>query len=295
MGQYNSSVTRVWPVFDWLFALDPTGRCWLADLLQMGSLSGNVTQSFFRDAGSLLPELGHFGVVMPCPLARVLGSDRCNRLGNIRNAFERDFPPSGAFLRWLISNPEQLVWPRDTGGRERNFASHTEDKRRRLLAGELEARNEALSALDSVGAHGSRRKWWAFEGFTSVDCLLETETLLVFIEGKRTEGISSATDWFPRRNQIIRNLEVAREMAGDTKEYAVLICAEQYLELPETVWRESLPHLPACEIEELRRHYLGCATWEEISHRLCPDLRLPDMLDDALSVCAALRPEPIAS
>ena len=80
---------------------------------------------FFTSTGSLLPELGHFGVVMPGPLAKVLGADRCDRLGNIRNAFERDIPPSGAFLRWLISNPERLdLAVRYRGQRENLCRTH---------------------------------------------------------------------------------------------------------------------------------------------------------------------------
>jgi hypothetical protein len=38
-----------------------------------------------------------------------------------------------------------------------------------------------LSELGRLGASGSRRKWWAFEGFTSVDFFLETDALLLLI------------------------------------------------------------------------------------------------------------------
>jgi hypothetical protein len=37
MGEFNSSVTRGWPVFDWLFQSDPTGAAWLTRLLHLGS------------------------------------------------------------------------------------------------------------------------------------------------------------------------------------------------------------------------------------------------------------------
>lgn len=289
MGNFNSSVTRVWPVFDWLFTHDPTGDAWLHKLLMLGSLSAGSSPSIFMTPGRLLPELGLFELDMPGPLARVLGSERMKRFGKIRNAFERDIPPSGFFLRWLISNPGQLIWPRDTRGQERTFAVSTTKNRRRLLDGNERAKDEALAELDRLGACGSKRRWWAFEGFTSVDCLLETERLLVFIEGKRTEGISPATDWFPKRNQVIRNLEVAREMAGKSKEFAVLVCAEQNMDLPDSAWRRSLPHYSESEIDDLKRHYLGCATWAEIVEKLCPGMQLPDTLNEAVDFCAGLR------
>jgi hypothetical protein len=56
--------------------------------------------------------------------------------------------------------------------------------------------------------------WWRFEGVTRLDCVLMTENLVVTIEGKRTEGLSSSTEWYPARTQIVRNLEAARPPAG---------------------------------------------------------------------------------
>lgn len=289
MGNFNSSVTRVWPVFDRLLAADATGESWLGELLRLGHLAAHSSTAIFGGHGRLLTSLSQYENDLPAPLVKVLGSQRAERLSKIRNAFERDIPPSDAFLRWMIEHPDRLVWPRDKGGRERKFGASTTEKRRRLMDGDSAARDEALSELARCAALGSRRKWWAFEGFTSVDCLLETEHLVVFIEGKRTEGISSATDWFPGRNQVIRNLEVARESAGPAREYAVLLCAEQPIDLPDEVWDASLPHFSPAQIYELRRHYLGCATWQAIRQRLCPDLILPDKLDDAVDLCVALR------
>jgi hypothetical protein len=90
------------------------------------------------------------------------------------------------------------------------FSRSTLEKRSRLLAEESAVRDEALKELTKVGAAGSKYKWWAFEGFTSVDCWLETETLLLLIEGKRTDTVSASTDWYPIRNQVVRILEGAQ-------------------------------------------------------------------------------------
>ena len=48
MGNANSSVTRVWPVFDTLLDLDPSGQSWLLDFLKMAPGFPDV------DPGSLL-------------------------------------------------------------------------------------------------------------------------------------------------------------------------------------------------------------------------------------------------
>jgi hypothetical protein len=289
MGKFNSSVTRVWPVFDTLFSCDPTGSTWLNALLKLGHLSDNASASIFETNALLLPELGLFTLDMPGPLARELGSERMNRHGKIRTAFERDIPPSKEFLRWLINHPDRLVWPCDSSSQRRRFSERTTELREKLMDGDRNTQQAALGELERCGAYGSRRRWWAFEGFTSVDCLLETKDLLVFIEGKRTEGISKSTDWFPLRNQVLRNLEVAREMAGESKEYAVLLCAEKHLDLPENSWQESLPHCSEREVADLKRHYLGCATWDQIVKERCPDLKLPHTLDEAIACCAELR------
>ena len=285
MGEFNSSITRVWPVFDFLFQHDSTGAAWLTSLLKLGSRATLVDQNIHSNPGYLLPELGRFERALPGPLSKVLGSPRATKIGRIRNAYEVEIPPSATFLRWLLEHPERLTWPKEG----QQFSLSTQEKRARLLAGEPTAREEALKELAKVGAAGSRRKWWAFEGFTSVDCRLETESLLLLIEGKRTEAISDSKAWFPGRNQVIRNLEVGQAIAAGRKNFAVLVIAEKTIELPEDAWASSLPHLSPSEIEILKAHYLGCATWSTIAQELCPGLKLPKNVDEAITACLGFR------
>jgi hypothetical protein len=46
-----------------------------------------------------------------------------------------------------------------------------------------------------------------------IDCVLMTPELVVAIEGKRTEPLSAATDWYPKRSQLVRNLEAGKQLA----------------------------------------------------------------------------------
>lgn len=288
MGEANSSVTRVWPVFDTLISSDPSGEDWL------GKLFGLVGRRFGSSPGLMFPAVGRFDRAIPRNLRSVLGQVRAARLGKLRPCFEADYPPSGRFLRWLIENPGQLTWPTDTvkskGKVPRAFGDSTQRMRTQLLAGDHATRSEALDALALNGPDGSRRKWWAFEGFTSVDCVLETDRLLVFVEGKRTEAISAATDWYPKRNQIVRNVEVASCAAKESgKDFGVILCAETHVELPERAFKEGLPHLSESEQQALRTHYWGCITWQQIVDALCPGLELPGNLEDAVRICERLR------
>ena len=170
------------------------------------------------------------------------------------------------------------------------YGVETQAKRESLIAGDEGTKREALAELDAKGAAGSRRRWWAFEGFTSVDCRLETDSLVLFIEGKRTESVSASVTWFPARNQVVRNLESAAcEAARVGKDYAVLVCAETPLALAEDTFETSLPHLSHAARNDLRKHYLGCVTWEAVRQALCPRLTLPETVDQAVSLCAASR------
>lgn len=54
MGQYNSSKTRVAPVFDHLLKSDPRGGSWLRRLIELGSRSDAV--SLLTDIGELKPD-----------------------------------------------------------------------------------------------------------------------------------------------------------------------------------------------------------------------------------------------
>jgi hypothetical protein len=220
MGEYNSSVTRVWPIFDFLFHHDPTGASWLGSLLTLGSRAAQIDQQIRFNPGRLLPELARFTRAIPSPVKKALGKLRATKIGQIRDAYEADIPPSVAFLRWLLEHPNQLKSSK-AGKRlsqsTPESASEKDNKRIRLMSGETRVLEEALKQLATVGAAGSCGKWWAFEGFTSVDCRFETESLVLLIEGKRTEAVSDSTDWCPGRNQVIRNLEAAQVLAGSRK------------------------------------------------------------------------------
>jgi hypothetical protein len=122
-----------------------------------------------------------------------------------------------AFLRWLTENPHALTWPERPKGVRVEFGGPTQQKREAWFRGEAELIADALAELDAHGATGSRDKWWAFEGFTSVDCELRTEQMTLLIEGKRTERLSRSTHWFPQRNQLARNLEVAARPSMTTR------------------------------------------------------------------------------
>jgi hypothetical protein len=100
-----------------------------------------------------------------------------------------------------------------------------------------------------------------------VDCVLMTPQLVVTVEGKRTEPLSAATDWYPNRSQLVRNLEAAKQLANG-RSWATMILSE--VPVPDgtdsglrTLLPTSAPHLDNAGREELRAHYLGNLTWQQ--------------------------------
>jgi len=247
VGKYNSSETRVRPIFDKLLAQDPTGQQWLTKLLKMGSRAGQMTVP--SDVGCLVEE----------------------------KRYEFSVNPPKSFLEWLLVHRNELQMPADRFWKE--WSPDTQQKREKFMDGDEEVLTEALDSLHSCKKMPDRT-WWRLEGVTKVDCALITATTVVFIEGKRTEmGASKDILWYPQRNQVLRNLDCAAELARQTgrPNYFVLLVVEKPLVEADPIRQqeikavedmktvdESLPHLSKGERAELMRHYLGYTTWQDI-------------------------------
>lgn len=248
MGDKNSSATRVQPVLNEL--LDRAPAQWIERLCAMAAKT--------RPGVQVPTNIGS-------PIPSEVPTERSTRE---RKVFERVVPPPTAFLRWLLLNPERMEIP------NQSFGTRSEDAmkwRKKLFSTEerAEAIAEGIRQLERVGAKGSRRTWWAFEGFTHVDCCLMTENLVLFVEGKRTETVSPATRWFKQRSQLWRNVETADEFAAG-KPSAVILAVEtdgdgqKALREADRSVEKSYPHLPPQRREELSRHLLGFVTWSSI-------------------------------
>jgi hypothetical protein len=247
-GLYDSSLTRVQPFSAGLIADDAAGASWFGKLLAATPHGRAVL------GPGLLKERG----TLSSPLTFLQPS---GRLG----CFECPVAPSRALLAWFVENPDKLVWPKS--GR---LSSETTRLRRALIDDEpagsragVQQEARALVQTRSPGARG----WWRFEGTSMLDCVLMTDQLVVTIEGKRREPLSHTTDWYPRRSQLVRNLEAAKQPPAADAGPSLLLCEKLVAgasdaEL-EAILPESAPHLDASERDELHRAYLGNMTWEQ--------------------------------
>jgi hypothetical protein len=262
-GLFNSSITRVRPLFYRLLSKDPSGATWLSALLNAAPNRDRLPPSVRDRPGTIDRKLVQRRNVRVPALGAVVSLERC---------FEHSVPPPTAFLRWLLENPDRLCWPRTSNAKPRTYGTDTQEWRTAFLAGDadyedrLALQRQALDALAMHGGQGSRGKHWAFEGFTEVDCFLATERLVLAIEGKRKEPLASSTDWYPRRNQLVRNLEALHELA-EGRCAAVLLVTETPLEgtLSEEILEASLPHVSEeADRRAIGRGYLGQMTWQQL-------------------------------
>lgn len=250
----NSSITRVRPFFQTLFEKDRTGKSWLPKLILAMPQQKELAKALSEMNGEIADN---------CLREKEFKDGILGKKIKIQECFEFSLPPSKEFLKWALNNPNALTWPKKT------FKPKTQYKRECLfgLHGEKaqkETIKEGLELLESQGVTSSSQQWWKFEGFTKMDCLIETENYLLGIEGKRTDTMSSSTDWLKDRNQVVRNIEVLNEMAKERKkEYAFILLEEDCTKpLTKEQFEKSLPH-DVSLADELYAHYLGCLSWKE--------------------------------
>src|ERR1700722_7756268 len=180
--QFDSAITRLRPFFQPLLRRDPTGLSWLPSLLRLSWANPDLADELASDSAGLLDWVAR----------KRPRSDRAVRLHGIstvelEECFEFRLPPPEDFLRWLIDNPSRMCWPDDAEMPGEKLLLRGEIFGRPGPAPQMAAQAAARNELARAGSAGSSGKWWAFEGFTRVDCLLETEQFILLIEGKRVE------------------------------------------------------------------------------------------------------------
>jgi hypothetical protein len=258
MGEKNSSLTRVQPIMNALLDSWPDGEPWLQELWNMAVLTR---------PGVAIPPPASMGKL----LSDQAPASATQRLGKV---FERTVAPPAAFLRWLLENPQkmQVRDPVTFGAKSdeaRTWRAKLFSGDRRLVS---EAQAEGLKQLGQRLAQRGRNKWWAFEGFSHIDCCLMTETCVLFIEGKRTEAVSPSTFWFGQRSQLWRNVEAAEEFAQG-KDFGVMLAVEYdeqgtgALKAAQDTLEASFPHLTPQHRADLSTHFLGFVTWPEVVTR----------------------------
>ncbi len=250
---HDSSKTRVVPVFDALLHDDPTGSGWLGPLLRLPERGGAPPPVDIPPVGELIAwGWGSNEISLPAPL------------GLLRHLVES----------FASAHPEPL--PESTPARR---------PRELLRAGQKDELAEALAALDAGPPESG---WYIFEGPSKPDVCLQTNEVIVVVEGKRTErGPTRHTDWMSCRDQMLRHIDAAWDIAdgrqvlgfyvveGGTGSDATKVPDEWARVAVETtspaVLDGSLPHRSASQRQAIARAFLGVTSWQAV----CATLGLP--------------------
>jgi hypothetical protein len=248
MGLRHSTRTRVTPIFDFLALNDPTGQHWLGGLLR-------------------LPTGGHGSP--PVEPGLILDS----AWGEIEKRLE----PPRALLHWLVDN-----LPSDAPDGMGTKTVATQVRRQQLVDRDPRMLQQAHALLDR--SHARTGEWCVFEGVTQPDVYIETESLIIVIEGKRTEARATrGTAWMPVREQLLRHLDCAWEVRNGKRVVGFYIvegevdddrtsmsigpawqAAARDIQSREVI-DASLPHRSPGERAEIASGFLGVTTWQRLA------------------------------
>ena len=253
MGRLDSSKTRVAPVFDRLFDCDPTGAVWLDRLIRVGSRASEVD--------------------LPSPVGELVP-------GHPRTWGENEWPlsPPLGLLEWLIQNiTTEAVAKSDT-------SEETRLKRLALAHRDPDVVQEALTRL-RAGEKG--KKWFVLEGESYPDAYIETDSIVLVVEGKRTErSTTGKTTFMKKRSQLIRHMDAAWKVADGRRVLGLLLVEGESPDpmlVPER-WSSasaeqlrpallvpSLPHRTVEERDAIAGSVLGAATWQRVCEEFSID------------------------
>jgi len=233
-----------------LFARDPGGRSWLPRLLAACAGADERLGEVVEDPGYL---------EVPLAVETETGLLGCF---SYPSAADREL------LRWYIDHPEQLTRPASA----REASPETQLLRRALLDDEppgarARAQDRAQDLLRSSTPRAPT--WWRFEEPGRLDCVLLTTRLVVSITAPDDRGgLRPATPWYPRRSELVRDLEAARRLAGGRAWAGLLISdaappAEFDPDDPATI-AAGTPHLDGSQRADVTGAYVGRVTPDRV-------------------------------
>ncbi len=245
MGKYDSSKTRVKPVFDCIFENQNRNASILKRLLSLPQRKALKFDLNNFVVGELIEK--HWG----------------------ENEIKLNAPKG--LLLWLVKN---LKMP-PTGMPKASLA--TQQKRLGLIRNEDSIIQEALKLI--LENPSITKKWFVLEGTTQPDVYLETENCIIVIEGKRTERKpTTSTQWMHVRHQMIRHIDAVWDLKAAKRIFGFFVVEaeninslvlKKWLEYSELttndeILKKSLPHRSQQQREQIAESFLGVTTWQAI-------------------------------
>ena len=262
MRKYDSSLTRVVPLIDFLRSGSGTDGTWVQAMVDTAQFGRRVRVPPQLELNEIMYGDGHAG----------------------DSTGEKKLSPPRSLLEWLIRNPS----PPQNG--EWGTSEETVAKRKSLLEGTESTINEAMGGLDRWNGGAA---WYILEGNSQPDLFVRTPELVLVVEAKRTESEPTRrTTWMEVRHQMLRHLDCAVEGYRNLAVIGMMIVEgeaggevpNQYREycqelLSDEIVNESLPHRSRSERERIAGGFAGVTTWQHVCRKLdVPENVLVDVL-----------------
>ena len=250
MGEKNSSLTRVKPLFDFIDSdIDKLNR-----FLEL-----------FQD-----------------------NNKRINQDSLIEIRYgenEKKIPPPKSILIWILENINTLNKVKNFG--VKNINSETYKKRSELFSGNRKLINEAINIIKSE-TKLPEKGWYIFEGNTFPDIFIDTSDSIFIGEAKRTENdITTKTIWLNKRDQLVRHIDSLLDQPKSIYSFYVLE-KEEYLKgtykkrmelySKKDYFKENLKHRDDKSIERAFNSFIGFVFWEDISDYF--EISFPDKINN---------------
>ena len=190
---------------------------------------------------------------------------------------EMSIPAKQSLLIWYILHPEKLDRAQNiqrNGSPNISTINAREEFFNGIKARKIEALN-AISELNKKDKYGYGKEWYYFEGYTNPDIYIETDSIILIGEAKRTEShLTNEVTWYKKRDQLIRHVDsiFGTERAEGKDVYSFLILdgknegtMKDIIYYPEEqIIKDSLPHLIPEEQKQIKETYIGFTTWQAI-------------------------------
>ena len=184
---------------------------------------------------------------------------------------ERPLSPPLGLLEWLIENVTIEAVAK---------SATSEESRRRRLALARRDPDVVHEALTRLRAGEKGKRWFVLEGESYPDAYIETDSIVLVVEGKRTErSTTSKTTFMEKRSQLIRHTDAAWEVAGGRRVLGLLLVEGERPDPMQVPGRwslasdeqlrpdllvPSLPHRTTEERDIIAGGILGAATWQRV-------------------------------
>lgn len=245
MGIYNSSLTRVKPLFDFINSDIDKLNCFLGlfDYNKKIDKNSSIQVSYAEN--------------------------------------EKKIPPSKSLLIWMLNNLDKLNKVYNYGASSTNSETYT--KRESLFSGDAKTITQAINLIQTSHIL-PERAWYIFEGNTVPDIFIETDDSIFIGEAKRTEkDITTKTKWLGERDQLIRHIDSLLDQPKSIYSFYILE-KDEYLNgfykermklySNKDYFLRNLKHRDKATINRAINSFIGYVFWSDIAE--CFNIQFPN-------------------